>query len=264
MYETVTWRQTMGGAWGTTHVLSGAHRQANDPGLLHALRRIRVGEQTDADITMLNGTSVGVSDAVWRSHTQVRATNKAVDEVNNRCLAQLPSPAASYFAQDQVFVEHPRRQQYALTRLEEMAAVHKVFKIGAVVITSRFVESVPSGSQGKVTGLVPDDCVVCDFGGTEVRVRACAFDVTDNCGVKLGTRRQIPLVLGWAVTIHRCQGLTLDTLAIDFSVQHWRKEGLVYSGLSRCRSLSGLLVRGLRHELVVVSRRAIDFYNALL
>lgn len=96
-----------------------------------------------------------------------------------------------------------------------------------------------------------------------MRVQPQAFDVVDNCGEKLASRTQIPLVLGWAVTMHRCQGMTLDSLAIDFSKQMWRKQGLVYSGLSRCCTLRGLLVRGLRHELIVVSARATRFYASL-
>ena len=78
MFETLTWRQTVCGAWGTIHVLAGAHRQARDLQLLHVLRRVRVGDQTDADIALLNETSVGVSNDIWDKHTQVRGTNVAV------------------------------------------------------------------------------------------------------------------------------------------------------------------------------------------
>jgi len=264
MFETPAWRQTVCGAWGSVHVLTGAHRHARDLRLLRVLHRIREANQSDGDIALLNSTSEGVPNEVWEQYTQVRATNVAVDAVNSARLARLPSPAIEFLAIDQVLVAHPARQRYAMDRLAGMVAASKVFKVGAVVISTRQIESIPAGCQGKVTQVLAGMYVVCSFAGQVVRVRPASFDLFDNCGEKLASRRQIPLVLGWAVTMHRCQGLTSDTLAIDFSQQRWRKEGLVYSGLTRCRTLSGLLVRGLRHELIVASARAVRFFNAFL
>lgn len=264
MYETATWRQTVGGSWGCVHLLTGAHRHARDLQLLDVLRRIRVGEQRDEDIALLNATSVGVTDEVWDQHTQVRATNAGVNAVNNERLAALPAPAAQFVARDEVFVTHRARRRFALERLAGMVVAVKVFKVGARVISTRMIGPVPSGVQGKVIEVVAGMYVDCVFSGKVVRVRPAAFDYIDNCGEKLATRLQIPLVLGWAVTIHRCQGLTLDSLAIDFTGQVWKEEGLVYSGLTRCPTLGAMLVRALRHELVVVSARALRFYNSFL
>lgn len=54
-----------------------------------------------------------------------------------------------------------------------------------------------------------------------------------------GTRSQFPLVLGWAMTIHKSQGLTLDKVvlgigSIEIAV------GLTYVGCSRVRSCQNL------------------------
>jgi len=264
MYETPTWRQTVCGVWGSVHLLAGTHRHNRDRELLGVLRRLRVGHQTDTDICLLNATSEGVTAAEWDACTQVRATNAAVDAVNNDRMARLTSPGVEFVANDEVLVGHPTRRRYAMDRLEGMVAAKKVFKVGAVVISTRTIEAVPPGTQGKVASVMDGMYVVCEFGGRVVRVLPHAFDMVDNCGVKLATRTQIPLVLGWAVTMHRCQGLSLDTLAIDFSKQTWKKEGLVYSGLTRCRTLGGLMVRGLRHDLIVVSGRASRFYGSCI
>lgn len=56
-----------------------------------------------------------------------------------------------------------------------------------------------------------------------------------------GTFIQIPLILGWAVTIHKSQGLTLDSVAID-AADAW-DSGQVYVALSRARTLNGILLR---------------------
>ena len=52
-------------------------------------------------------------------------------------------------------------------------------------------------------------------------------------------RKQFPLILAYAVTIHKCQSLSLDSAIIDLSVKVFTS-GMVYVALSRVRTLSGL------------------------
>ena len=52
-------------------------------------------------------------------------------------------------------------------------------------------------------------------------------------------RDQFPLILAYAVTIHKCQGLSLDCAIIDLN-EHAYTDGIAYVALSRVRSLAGL------------------------
>jgi len=56
----------------------------------------------------------------------------------------------------------------------------------------------------------------------------------------VGTFKQFPLKLAWAVTIHKSQGLTFDRAIVD--AKNAFAHGQVYVALSRCTSLDGLVL----------------------
>jgi len=55
-----------------------------------------------------------------------------------------------------------------------------------------------------------------------------------------GSFRQFPLRLAWAITIHKSQGLTFEHAIIDAEASF--AHGQVYVALSRCKTLSGLVL----------------------
>ena len=68
------------------------------------------------------------------------------------------------------------------------------------------------------------------------------------------TRMQFPLTLAWAVTIHKCQGLTLPEIVIDMTPAKGKfRPGEAYVAFSRVRTLQTLYIINYTRNQIYVS-----------
>ena len=73
--------------------------------------------------------------------------------------------------------------------------------------------------------------------------------------------KQFPLKLGWAVTIHKAQGLTLESCSVDLCTGAFAT-GQAYVALSRCKTMNTLnLYRELRISDAMVDPDIQDFHT---
>lgn len=84
--------------------------------------------------------------------------------------------------------------------------------------------------------------------------------VLDTDGL-IATRKQIPLKLGWGITIHKAQGMTLDRAVIQLDKAF--APGHAYVALSRVKSLNGLSLQQFNRNSLWVSERVKKFYSKL-
>jgi ATP-dependent DNA helicase PIF1 len=141
-------------------------------------------------------------------------------------------------------------------------------KIGAQVMSVINIKTdngmeviVCNGSQGIITRF-------CSYSGAPI--------VKYNNGLELGMGyhtwesdkipgvgvSQIPLILSWALTIHKSQGITLDAAEIDVGSGIFEC-GQTYVALSRVKSLEGLYLSSFDAKKIRINKKAKDYYEQL-
>jgi ATP-dependent DNA helicase PIF1 len=74
---------------------------------------------------------------------------------------------------------------------------------------------------------------------------------------------QIPLILAWALTIHKSQGATMDAAEIDVGSGIFEC-GQTYVALSRVKSLDGLYLTSFDATRIKINRKVKEYYDSLI
>lgn len=75
----------------------------------------------------------------------------------------------------------------------------------------------------------------------------------------IGSFKQIPLRLAWAITIHKSQGLTFEKAIIDAEASF--AHGQTYVALSRCTSLEGLVLKTPISSNAIINDNTVSSFN---
>ncbi len=117
-----------------------------------------------------------------------------------------------------------------------------------------------NGSRGFVTGFDPSGAPLVQFmKGTPIPVPASSWESTEIEGI---SRKQIPLKLAYAITIHKAQGATLDCALIDIGTSTFEC-GQAYVALSRVKNLESLYVWDVEPTAFRVHPKVLAFYDTL-
>lgn len=272
VFESITERSTLQGSQGQVVCLTGSYRQADDLVFRGLLDKMRWGCARPQDLTAVNATW---STPLTGHVTKLRIRKVAVTEINRHNLLSITSEPYEFTARDVFLTADVRERKDAEASLRTCVDFSLTLKQSALVILTRNVEGIPPGTGGIVKDIISRELVVdgrtlraesvfCEFSGRVVEVGRARFSAYNASGKEAAFCEQVPLLLGWAITVHRAQGLTLDIVEIDFLLDSWTTCGLVYTALSRGRSLSTMRVRGLRSHLIQASRCSLAYYAVVL
>jgi ATP-dependent DNA helicase PIF1 len=249
--------------------LTAVFRQ-NDPYFVDILNQVREGAITDEALAALNARVGPVPSHDRHRWVWLCTTNKEAADVNRRCLAALPGEARLYRAGINGEFQSQARRGKASNLPAEAELALKVGS-GVVFIRNDRHHRWVNGTTGVVTRMDDDSIDVTTDSGEELCVGIDTWTAYRRVKVDKEVRReeagsmsQLPVRLGWAITIHKSQGMTLDNVV--FNAPHSLfAAGQAYVGLSRARSLSRLLLRRpLTQRDILLSEDAVAYRSLLL
>jgi len=243
--------------------LNKTYRQC-DQKFVDILTRLREGIDLSQSLSNLNKsctiTEFPPAGTIWLS-----PRNNEVDDRNRRQFAALPGSAKTYHG--------ILKGQFKSNKLPSPKKL--TLKPGMQIIFTRHdsAQRWISGTIGIVKRLL-DDKIFIELSGTSQlvdvgRVKWPAYNYGWNWykrsidRTETGSFEQFPLAPGWAITIHKSQGKTIENVHLDLSKGAF-ETGQTYVALSRCRSLKGLsMARHLTVDDILVDFESKQFYESL-
>ena len=238
------------------HFLTKIFRQ-EDKETQHYLNCIRFGKVTDEVLKYFN-SKVGAK-LKDPEPTELYPLKKSVNQINFDKLDKLPGKEWEYEA---TFTGEESWQQ-AIAK-NTIADICVFLKVGAPVL---FIKNNPdlgyfNGMKGFVRECKEESVVVESVDGNVIEVGRETWEKKGNDGEVLATMSQIPLILGWAITIHKSQGMTIEYLRCDLSGCF--ECGQAYTALSRMKSMDGLsLKKPIKRRDIKTSEEVIEYYRHL-
>jgi ATP-dependent DNA helicase PIF1 len=275
-FESLLWYQTFSK---DNHIqLTKIFRQS-DPVYQKILNQIREGrlKRSSNEVLLHNvGRQFAVDNEV--RPTKLFPTRNKVEQVNTKEMNGLKTDELEYKLKyhsdlEMTATEIVKRRQFTREQIQTELLYLKAnlrcdevvkLKVGAQVMCIVNIEldngqTLCNGSQGVITRLSEQGLPVVKFGSFETVMGYHVWPSENIPGIGVS---QLPLILAWALTIHKSQGATLDIAEIDAGSGIFEC-GQTYVALSRVKSLEGLYLTSFDASKIKVSRKVQEFYNSI-
>lgn len=227
--------------------LSEQYRQADEEFLavLSAIRSGRVTEEHRDFLLSREVTGDGDYDEEAET-TRLFSHNADVDRMNDAALARLSGLSRRYEMEG-------KGPDHLIDTLKRgcLSPECLILKPGSRVMFTKNdpMGTFANGTLGTVIGFSGPHPLVEITSGEEVVAEPMEWKMED-AGKVLAKVTQVPLRLAWAITVHKSQGITLESALIDLSKAFEYGQG--YVALSRVRNREGLTLLGLNKRALEV------------
>ncbi|XP_063386502.1 ATP-dependent DNA helicase PIF1 [Cydia fagiglandana] len=233
--------------------LKQVHRQ-KDQEFISILNSIRIGRVTKEISDRLVGTARQKIESDGILATRLCSHTNDSKMINNSKLQDLEG-------EEKVFTSQDSDNASKTLDMQTIAPSKLILKIGAQVMLLKNINvnsGLVNGARGVVVRFEEGYPVVRFKNKKEYTARSERWYVKNASGSLL-CRRQIPLNLAWAFSIHKSQGLTLD--CVEMSLSKIFEAGQAYVALSRAQSLDTLRVLDFDSRHVWADTSVLEFYQ---
>lgn len=265
-----------------THI----YRQ-NDPIYIDLLQSVRRGNITEEHIRMLR-EKVGGSNVMDSEATggvvppKLYSIKRQVDTYNYLTFEELDGEVNEYSYKsitnmkswldtgvpitkevlDSCSRLSPAATEYELGSILSLANCREKLslKVGCAVMLTMNLDlesGLCNGSQGIVIGFNEKKYPIVRF---KTAVHTISPYIWQSYNYPTLGISMMPLILSWAVTIHKIQGTTLDNAVMDLGNTVF-EYGQMYVALSRVKSLEGLFLEGFNPKKIKANPKVIEFYD---
>ena len=234
------------------------------------LSHLRLNDDTENVINEFNSQCYKEGAENNPDAITVTTTNNKADLINSTELKSLTGPLFTYTG----VVEG----KFNLDEKNLPSPMNLALKVGSKVMftaNSPLPRKWVNGTLGKVKEIIygqirveiqkDNSTIIVDVPRHEWKSYAYQYNSDTQAiePVEIGLYRQVPLMLAWAVTIHKSQGKTIDKINVDLSHGAFAS-GQAYVALSRCPSIDGItLARPIKLSDIKCDAEIIRFYEAI-
>jgi hypothetical protein len=216
-----------------------------DDKFIRILNGIRGNNLSEESLSNLKGRN----NAILKSGiepTKLHTHNIDVDTINDTELNKLPGQNFTYQMEN-------KGRKALVDALKKSCLAPEVLRLkkGAKVmfVKNNMEEGYANGTLGKVIECSNYGPKIMLASGKIIVPEKVNWVIEDEGKVK-ATITQYPLRLAWAITVHKSQGMSLDSVEVDLSKSF--EKGMGYVALSRVRTLEGLRLVGLNKNALEV------------
>jgi len=253
-FESPAWNQT----FDKTILFTKNYRQEDD-GFQQVLNEVREGNiSPEGCKLLLDCTKKEIGEGI--KPTIIYPTKRLADQVNQFENLTLEGHSETYKSYKSNPIGHigiELDKQIKKGGIDETI----ILKIGSQVMCIVNLDQdtgVVNGSQGLVIDF-SDGFPIVQFKMCKMIIKPHLWknDKYENDGVY-----QVPLILSWAITIHKAQGISLDEAMINIGSSVF-EYGQTYVALSRVRTKEGLYIKSLDVSRIKANPKVIEFYKSI-
>ena len=246
-----------------------------DESFTSLLNQVRINQGVEQALRIINDSCYQPNNPSNNHTIVLTTTNQRADNINQQAMSALNTTTKIYRGR--------MEGKFVVDERNLPSPMDLTLKLDARVMFTANDKNIPrkwmNGSLGRVVQF-STDCVKVELDPplgkssrysnfVEVPVftwESYQYEYDDKLDqikpVVNGSFQQFPLMLAWAVTIHKSQGATLDCALVDVGKDTF-EYGQAYVALSRVRSLDGLYIWGLDTTRIKAHPRVVEFYKGL-